>query len=91
LRLCRFFPVAIFQRQFYHFQHIAHKMKLDALLYIDWNVFEILLIPGGKDDRFNSGAVSRQYFLFNPAYRQHSSTQGDFPRHGQILLDLPVG
>ena len=66
-------------------------MEGHAFSHIGRNIFNVFAVPCGKNERFNSRAISRQYFFFNAAHRQHRTAQGNFTGHGQLFFDFAVG
>ena len=63
------------------------KCTVNSSLNICRNIGEILLIVFRKDDRPDSGSMSRQQLFFDSADRQYFSPKRDFSRHGYIAAN----
>jgi hypothetical protein len=64
-------------------EDMIHEMEADAVLHLFRNVlFEFGFATARHDDFFESGAVSGQDFLFDPANLEDFAFQGDLAGHG---------
>ena len=59
------------ERGINHFTNPRYKNDLQFLAHVIRQVFNISLVARGKQDATNAGAMSREYFFFQPAYGKH--------------------
>ncbi len=69
-----------FQKHLVRLRQEGQKLqdKGDILLYPGRDVFEVLLVPLGKDNRPDAGAVGGKHLLLDAADRQHLAPQRQF-------------
>ena len=51
------------------------------------NVGLVLLVPLGKDDRRQAGALRREYFFLEPADLEHAPSERHLTRHCDVVTD----
>ena len=78
------------QSEVEHLHHVLHIVEVQTFDIVFLDILNVMLIVHGKDKVGDAVALGGKDLLLHAAHRQHTTTQGDLARHGQLAFHLTL-